>query len=265
MLFDWFTALAQLVNFVILIWLLERFLYRPILDAIDAREARVAKELADAAAKQVEALAERNEFQRKNEQFDQQRAALMNQATNDASTERQRLFEEARKAAEAVGARRMEALRTDGQRLNRTITRRAQQEVFAIAEKVLKDLASSNLQERAVAVFLNRIRGLDGQSKELLSQAIQSSTEPLLIRSAFELSSESQAQLESAIREIFQSQAPIRFETAPELISGLELRSNGQQLDWSIADYLEALQASVGELFDSQPSAQSRPVAKASA
>ena len=44
MLIDWFTVVAQVVNFLILVWLLKRFLYKPILDAIDAREKRIAKE-----------------------------------------------------------------------------------------------------------------------------------------------------------------------------------------------------------------------------
>jgi hypothetical protein len=48
MLIDWFTVGAQIVNFLILVWLLKRFLYKPILDAIDAREKRIAAELADA-------------------------------------------------------------------------------------------------------------------------------------------------------------------------------------------------------------------------
>ena len=52
MLIDWFTIGAQVLNFLILVWLLKRFLYKPILHAIDAREKRIAKELADADAKQ---------------------------------------------------------------------------------------------------------------------------------------------------------------------------------------------------------------------
>ncbi|MGB5569161.1 MAG: F0F1 ATP synthase subunit B, partial [Sedimenticolaceae bacterium] len=77
MLIDWFTVGAQLLNFLVLAWLLKRFLYRPILDALDAREQRIAAELADADAKRAEADKERDEFQHKNEAFEQQRAALL--------------------------------------------------------------------------------------------------------------------------------------------------------------------------------------------
>src|SRR5665811_1807411 len=127
MLIDWFTVLAQVVNFLILVWLLKRFLYRPILDAIDAREKRIAKELADADAKKAEAQQARDEFQHKNETFEQQRAALMNKATEEAKTERLRLLDEARLAADALSAKRQETLRNDAHSLNQAISRRAQQ------------------------------------------------------------------------------------------------------------------------------------------
>ena len=39
---DWITVAAQVANFLVLVWLLKRFLYRPILDGIDAREAEIA-------------------------------------------------------------------------------------------------------------------------------------------------------------------------------------------------------------------------------
>jgi F0F1-type ATP synthase, subunit b len=55
MLIDWFTVGAQGLNFLILVWLMKRFLYRPILHAIDEREKRIAAELSDAEATKAEA------------------------------------------------------------------------------------------------------------------------------------------------------------------------------------------------------------------
>src|SRR5690242_5427666 len=130
MLIDWFTVGAQVVNFLILVWLLKRFLYRPILNAIDVREKRIAAELADAAAKQTGAQKERDEFQHKNEEFDRQRAALLRQATDEAKAERQRLLDDAREAAADLNAKRQETLRNDAHNLNQAISRRTQQEVF---------------------------------------------------------------------------------------------------------------------------------------
>src|SRR5271157_3837052 len=102
MLIDWFTVGAQIVNFLILVWLLKHFLYKPILNAIDVREKKIAAELADADAKRADANKERDDFKHKNEEFDQQRAALLNKATEDAKVERQRLLDEARQATDAM-------------------------------------------------------------------------------------------------------------------------------------------------------------------
>src|ERR1039457_7090849 len=147
MLTDWFTIVAQALNFLILVRLMKRFLYKPILHAIDEREKRIATELANADAKKAEAQKEHDEFQHKNEEFYQQRAALLSKATDEAQAERQRLIDEARKAADALTAKRQDALRSDAQNLNQTIIRRTQGEVFAIARKALTDLATTSLEE----------------------------------------------------------------------------------------------------------------------
>src|ERR1039458_1478337 len=105
MLIDWFTVSAQALNVLILVWLMSHCLYKAILNAIDTREKLIAAELADAAAKKAEAQKNRDEFQHKNEEFDQQRATLLSKATDEAKTERQRLLDEARKAADALSAK----------------------------------------------------------------------------------------------------------------------------------------------------------------
>src|SRR5271165_4414373 len=97
MLINWFTVCAQAINFLVLVWLLKRFLYKPILHAIDEREKGIAAQLADAEAKKALAQAERDDLQHKKEAFDQERAELLKRATAEAMAERQRLLDAARK------------------------------------------------------------------------------------------------------------------------------------------------------------------------
>ena len=54
---DWITVVAQIANFLVLVWLLKRFLYRPILDGIDAREAEITRRMAEAGEAQKKAQA----------------------------------------------------------------------------------------------------------------------------------------------------------------------------------------------------------------
>jgi F-type H+-transporting ATPase subunit b len=253
MLIDWFTVAAQIVNFLILVWLLKRFLYRPILDAIDAREKRIARELADADVKKAEAQKERDEFRHKNEEFERQRAALLSQATTEAKAERQRLLDAARLAADTLSAKRQETLTTDAHNLNQSISRRAQQEVFAIARKALSDLATADLEERMCEVFIRRLREMDPRAKAGLAESLRTATAPALVRSAFALPAEQRTAIQNALNQSFSAQIRVRFETVPDLISGIELATDGQKLAWTIADYLVSLEKGVSELLKAQP------------
>jgi F-type H+-transporting ATPase subunit b len=265
MLIDWFTVGAQALNFLILVWLMKHFLYKPVLHAIDEREKRVAAELANADKKKAEAQKESDEFKHKNEEFDQQRATLLSKATDEAKAERQRLLDEARKAADALSAKRQEALRNDAHNLHQAISRRTQKEVFAIARKTLKDLATTSLEECLVEVFTRRLREMNGPTKAGLNDALKKSSEPALVRSAFDLIAEQQAAIQNALNEISSAEIHIRFETVPDLISGIELTANGQKVAWSIADYLTSLEKGVDELLkekDKQSSDLSPQIAK---
>ena len=261
MLIDWFTVAAQALNFLILVWLMKRFLYKPILNAIDAREKLIAKELADADAKKAEAQKEHEEFQKKNEEFDQQRAALLTKATDEAKAERQRLLDEARKAADALSAKRQESLIHDAQNLNQAISRLTQKEVFAITRKALTDLATTSLEERMGEVFDRRLRELDEKAKSVLGDALRKNSEPALIRSTFDLPAAQRAAIQNALNETFSAEIHIRFETAPDLVSGIELTTNGQKVGWSIADYLASLEKGVGDLLKEKdkPEAKAEP------
>lgn len=258
MLIDWFTVLAQVVNFLILVWLLKRFLYRPILDAIDARETRIAKKLADADAKKTEAQKERDEFLHKNEAFEQQRAALLVKATDEAKAERQRLLDEARQAADVQAAKRRETLRNEQQSLNEALGRRVRDEVFAIARKTLADLATTGLEERMGEVFILRLREMDAKAKAGLGEALKSASAPGLVRSVFDLPAEQRTVIQNAINETFSADIRLRFETAPDLVSGIELVTDGQKVGWSIAEYLASLEKGVDELLKDKDKAEAQ-------
>ena len=267
MLIDWFTVGAQVLNFLILVWLMRHFLYKPILHAIDEREKRIATELANADKKKTEAQKESEEFKHKNEEFDQQRAALLSKATDDAQAERQRLLDEARQAAAALSLKRQEMLRNEELNLRQAISRRTELEVFAIARKALADLATTSLEERLGEVFTRRLREMDAQAKAGLGEALKRASGPALVRSAFDLPAKQRAVIQNALNETFSAEIHLRFETAPDLISGIELTTNGQKLAWSIADYLASMEKGVDEVLKEQDKAiakaETKPEVKA--
>ena len=253
MLIDWFTVVAQAVNFLILVWLLKRFLYKPILNALDAREKRIATELANADERMAEAGQERDEFKRKNEEFNQQRATLLNNAKDEATAERQRLLDEARKESDALRTKWQEALRSEHQSLGEELTRRTEEEVFAIARKTLTDLATTGLEEQMTAAFIRRLHELSSAERVGLQSAFEAASTPAIVRSTFRLPAAQRRTIEGVVKDVLAIETQVQFETAPELVSGIELTANGHKIAWSIGHYLASLKKSVDDLLKERP------------
>jgi F-type H+-transporting ATPase subunit b len=251
---------------LILVWLLKRFLYRPVLDAIDAREKRIAGELAKAASKLTEAQQEHDEFDRKNKAFDDERGALAAKVAKESAEEREALSKQAHKDADELRANSAVALAAGRTLLGRQVTRLAQREVFAMARKALTDLASANLEERMGEVFTRRLRFMDAKAKALLAAALRDSTEPALLCSSFEMPAADRATIQNALNEAFSAEVRVRFITAPDAVCGIELTANGQKLAWTIADYLKTLEEKLDVLLRAESApASDKPVTAAPA
>jgi F-type H+-transporting ATPase subunit b len=241
MLIDWFTVVAQCVNFLVLVWLLKRYLYGPVLAAIDARERRLALTIADAAANKAAAEQERAAFAAKNAALDGERTGLRKQAATAAEAERVRLVAQAHAEADALRVAQATALRDEQAHLNQRVAGLVTQEVLAIARKVLGDLADASLEERMVARFTQRLRTLDGPAKQSLSAALASPSD-VTIRSAFDLSDAQRTLIQNAVDQEFAAAITLRFETAADALCGVELTAGGQQLAWSVTEYLGVLE-----------------------
>ena len=249
MLIDWFTVGAQALNFMLLVWLMKRFLYRPVQEAIAAREKRIAGTLADADRKQAEAQRDRDDFQHRNEAFDRERAALLASATTDAEAERERLLVAARAAADALARQRQASMDDDARQFGQALRRRAQEQVFAVARKALADLASTALEASAVTLFTQRLRALAGADRETLAGALLAADNHALVRSAFALPEAQRDAVRHAVNESFSLAAELQFETAPDLVGGIEISAGGARFAWSISNYLAALDREVSALL----------------
>lgn len=260
MLIDWFTVGAQVLNFVVLVWLMKHFLYQPVLDAIAAREKRINDQIADAAAKEKQAAGERKTFEDKNTAFDQQRAGMLDKAAADAKAEAQRLAGEAQQAALALAAKHEQTLAIQAAHLQQTIAGRAAEEVFAVARKTLRDLANADLEEQIVAVFTQHLLELNDPAKEQLGKALKQSGDPAILRSHYELPAEQQAAIRKALKKVFSADVELRFQTAADTVCGIELSVGGQKLAWTIDEYLRGLQHDVAALL--VPAAKPRATSK---
>ena len=92
-----------------------------------------------------------------------------------------------------------------------------------------------------------------------MAAAFKTSNHTVSVHSAFDLPPAHESAIEKAVKETFAPDAQVQFETAPELVSGIELSSGGQKVAWSIADYLTTLEKSAGELLHKDAKPESTP------
>lgn len=246
MLIDWFTLGAQILNFMILVWLLKRFLYRPILQAIDAREARVAQVLRAAEANQAEAEAARQDFQLKKDAFARERATLFEQAHTDAAAERLHMLEDVRQEAEALRVKQQTELCRALQTQRDDIGRRIQLQALALTRKLLTELADVTLESHMVNVFLKRLQALSIAEKAHLCAALQEGKQALIVQSAFVLSQEQQQRVTQQLHTILDKAPNPVFVTSRELLSGIALLAGGHKVEWSVTDCLAELDTTLG-------------------
>lgn len=238
---NWFTVIAQIVNFLILVWLLKRFLYKPVLDAIDQREEKIAKQLSDAEQKKADAEKEHALFVQKNITFDNERTAKMEKVREEVHSEKQHLLEEARKESNALRSKYEESLKQQQQDLKDSVKHKTKNAVFSIAGKALSDLANAKLEEQTVNIFIEKIQNLDAERTSEFRKALDNADKKVTVKSVFEIPSPLKQELEKRVKEITEQDNDFRYETDPNLISGIEIGTKIYQVSWNIESYLDTL------------------------
>ncbi len=244
---DWFTVIAQLINFLILVWLLKKFLYKPILDAVNEREKKISDQLNDAEEKKAGALKERDDLKKQQEEFDHQKKGLMEKAILDANTEKQQLIDAAKADANSLRTKMEKAGKAKLENSNAEIIEKSRKQVFAITRKALANIASVSLEKQSVDTFIQHLRASNDEKKKQFSDVFKANSNSILVSSAFELSAKQQNKINDAINEVLDLKITLQFKTDLEIISGIELSTNGYKLSWSFSEYLNSLEKNISE------------------
>lgn len=250
MLIDWFTVGAQFVNFLVLVALLKRFLYRPILNAMAARERRIAENLNDAELKKSEAMKELAKVQQRELVLENQKGAFLKQAADDAENRRKQLIAAARTEVLALQSQWQEALLKEKEEFRRSLLMRIHTEVLAITRRIFQDLADISLEEFIANHLIRRFQSISSEEKQGIAAVLKNGNHPIVIRSAFDMPKPTKQSFEIALRKELGCAAAISFETVPDLISGVEIITSGHKLSWNIDAHLSFLEKSLGKFLE---------------
>jgi len=285
-LINWFTVIAQLINFIILVFLLKRFLYQPILNTMHKRQKHIESQWQEAEQEREKAKKEASSYRRQQQQLNERRNALMSEAKEKAEQHRQTLVKNARDEVDQIQAKWQASVRRKQRLFFDRLQEKVSEKTVEITRKILFDLAEISLEQQVVSRFIGNLQNLENSERETIAQALEQSPEPILIRSRFELSEETQNQIFDLLQQqIFPDQSLtlepediedqnsedqngqaepteaeeeeeekilVQFEPSSDLICGIELLAGGYELAWSFHDYLQQIQRDISEVIQAE-------------
>ncbi len=242
---DWTTLALQLVNFGILVWLLQRFLYRPILRLVDARRAALERERGEAASAAEAAKRQLTELQAQRASIAGERA----EALGHAQEESRQLLTTRREQAERDAAALMEEARRTLSREREQVLEEARRAALDLAADMARRVLAQIPESLRVQAWLERIErhlgSLPPAQRAALSNELTASS-PLKVLTACPVATEAEEAWRLGLRTALGSGVSVVFETDPALIAGAELRFPHAQLSFSVAGAIAALQEEAG-------------------
>lgn len=247
---DWITVAAQIANFLVLVWLLKRFLYRPILDGIDAREAEISERMNEAARASDKAAAAEAEYHGQLASFRADQSTMTDNTRFTAEAERDALLVKAKDRMVAERKIWDAHLEEEGRKYIAELHQAGAKTLLSLTRKALSDLADETLEDRIVAHVVNRLRPMAADLRQSAGSADEAvaSTRDLL-------APEARKRLTADLADIIPNM-PLRFETDPAQAPGLILHIGGAQVSWTVDSYIEGLDALLQEQLAAGPNAK---------
>ncbi len=246
---DFYTIMAQIVNFTILAWALYKFLYKPLLVAVDKREKRIAGEIKNAEDLAAEAEKKLDALNKRYLAIDDERTQILNEAREEAEALRKQKERE-------IQAEMLEKRLIWQQELDReksSVANELRQSVvnnfLEFSRKAFKQMADESLENRFISVFKSRLADLSGKDKKLLLADSQDA--PVQITSSQELTQQTQDDLKKVLIETLDLQNPVFvFKVSPRLLCGIEFSINGNVVSWNLDDYLNTFTEKMNDALE---------------
>ena len=257
---DWVTVAAQIVNFLVLVWLLQRFLYQPITRAMRRREERIEARLAEARKTREDAEDEARRLREKEAALEDERERMLASARAEADRLRERLEQDIRDEMEEKRQAWRRHLAEERGAFLASIKRQAGQQLLRIAGRVLAEYGDTDIAERVVATFAGRLEALDAETRGKLVRAARQEGAVAVVETGSALDADAR---ETVTRAIHSRDVEVDCREDPQLVIGVRLAIGDYTAEWSAERHLRRLETELGEIIDAGTRSQRQGTAEA--
>ncbi len=236
---NWSTFLLEIFNFLVLVWILKHFLYRPVLNLIARRREAIEDQLSEARQLHEDADTLKEQYEHRLIDWEQERQKAMENLMRELEQNRFHALDELK--AELVQEEeklRVARSRQDKQAV-RAIETRALQQGAEFASRLLAEAAGPELENRLFDLLMENLGVLSADQISVLNNGWGDSPDHILVTSAFPLTEDKRHRLEDILTRITGLSAPVHFEQDSNLLAGLNITIGAWVLQLNVRDELK--------------------------
>ena len=235
---NWSTFLLEILNFLVLVWILKRFLYQPVLDVIARRRAAIENKLAEAEQLHTDADALKDQYENRLSSWQQERRQAMDKLRHEIEQSRLKQLGDLKQEL----AREEEKIRVAGSRkekqLLREIEQRALHQAAEFASRLLAEAAGPELENRLLDLLLDGLSTMPADQISALGSKWGELPERILVSSAYALADDKRHRLEDTLSRVTGLSIPVHYEQDAELLAGLNITIGAWVLQLNVRDEL---------------------------
>ena len=244
--FDLVTFVAQIVNLFVLVWLLKRFLYRPILKVIEKRQQEIRDKIKTAEDMRLQSEKERKKWEKEMSDYETEHQKELNKITLELDEKRKEGLAEIKSFLQKQRLKMQNDLLAEMAALQTDIGHFIATDFIQLANQALHELSNCCPLDQAIRLFLNELKNLGKNDINSINFILEKQY-VIFINSSNKLTQNQKDEITKLIQKIFDlsPKHKIKFNEVSELILGLEMRIGDISVAWNLKSYLDTLNANL--------------------
>jgi len=238
---NWGTLLLQIVNFLVMVFILGRFFFKPVVRILDERSEKVASALDEAERKQNEAEEMRTEYQEKLTEAQEQVISMKQQAQEELARSKKKLLEETRQEITVMRDKAKSELQESRDQAIYQHRRDLGRLVMTLSTRLIREFAGDEFQKASLEGFIERLYSMPADQYDRTLEASDIDLVKVQLVSACGLDDDAKQRVEKRVREMASHPIEMRYKIDPSLVAGATLRFGDMVIDGSLAGQLQSL------------------------
>ncbi|MDY0235544.1 MAG: F0F1 ATP synthase subunit delta [Gudongella sp.] len=244
---SWFEIVAQIINFFIILFILQKLLYKPVIKAMAERQVSIQKSQKEADEKMDNAKELISEYKNKMAEAENEKSSIINQARIEAKEKKDSLLEDYKIEADRKRSSYLKEIQDEKSNFIDNLRKTMGESAVKIASHILEMISSKELEEEVFKSFIEVLNNLEDNIEDKRTLEDERQTE---LYSARELSDSEKETIKKALKTSLKNLETIEFNVDPDLILGYELNLETYTVHTSIKNYLDGVEADILKMLE---------------